>query len=140
MTTETQKTSPAARLHAILARRGSNAVVFRRGPSNKVAVVGWNRSNDTFTLGQWLHGRIYPLRCDLSPKGEYLIYFAAKCSKTSQMSQAGIQTTFFFGNGTGMSQAHRTAPFKTGLPSFSSSLKCLASSSLGVAVFLHSAG
>ena len=80
-------TRPAARLHAILARRGSNAVVFRRGPSNKVAVVGWNRSNDTFTLGQWLHGRIYPLRCDLSPKGEYLIYFAAKYGRVNPLEK-----------------------------------------------------
>ena len=67
-----------ARLHVILAREGSRAVVFRRGPSDKVAVIGWERKNDTFTPGQWLRGRIYPYRCDLSPKGEYLIYFAAK--------------------------------------------------------------
>ena len=67
-----------ARLHVILAREGSRAVVFRRGPADKVAVIGWERRNDTFTPGQWLRGRIYPYRCDLSPKGEYLIYFAAQ--------------------------------------------------------------
>ena len=67
-----------ARLHIILARRGSRAVVFRRGPSDKVAVIGWDRGDDSFRLGQWLRGRIYPYRCDLSPSGEYLIYFAAK--------------------------------------------------------------
>ena len=47
MTNDTQKPKSSARLHAILARRGPNAVVFRRGPSDKVAVIGWNRSNDT---------------------------------------------------------------------------------------------
>jgi hypothetical protein len=28
--------------------------------------------------GQWLKGRIYERRCDLSPAGDFLIYFAAK--------------------------------------------------------------
>ena len=87
MTNDTQKPKSPARLHAILARRGPNAVVFRRGPSDKVAVIGWNRSNDTFTLGQWLRGRIYPLRCDLSPKGEHLIYFAAKYGRVNPVEK-----------------------------------------------------
>ena len=87
MTNDTQKPKSPARLHAILARRGPNAVVFRRGPSDKVAVVGWDRSNDTFTLGQWLRGRIYPLRCDLSPKGEHLIYFAAKYGRVNPVEK-----------------------------------------------------
>ncbi|MBQ9446994.1 MAG: hypothetical protein IJU61_10385, partial [Victivallales bacterium] len=87
MTKDTQKPKSPARLHAILARRGPNAVVFRRGPSDKVAVIGWNRSNDTFTLGQWFRGRIYPLRSDLSPKGEYLIYFAAKYGRVKPVEK-----------------------------------------------------
>ena len=87
MTNDTQKPKSPARLHAILARRGPNAVVFRRGPSDKVAVIGWNRSNDTFTLGQWFRGRIYPLRSDLSPKGEYLIYFAAKYGRVNPVEK-----------------------------------------------------
>ncbi len=72
-----------ARIHAILARKGDSAIVFRRGPSNKVAVIGWDRQHDTFTPGQWLYGRIYEYRCDLSPNGEYLIYFAAKYGNAS---------------------------------------------------------
>lgn len=87
VTSETQTEKVPARLHAILARRGSNAVVFRRGPSDKAAVIGWDRSNDTFTLGQWLRGRIYPLRCDLSPSGKYLIYFAAKYGRENPMEK-----------------------------------------------------
>jgi len=39
-------------------------------------VIGWDRANDEFTLGQWLHARIYERRCDLSPDGRYFIYFA----------------------------------------------------------------
>ena len=67
-----------AKLHAILPRKGNKAVVFRRGPASCVAVIGWDLATDTFKVGQWLRGRIYPFRCDLSPKGEYLLYFAAK--------------------------------------------------------------
>ena len=29
-----------------------------------------------FALGQWLKGRIYERRSDLSPDGKYMIYFA----------------------------------------------------------------
>jgi hypothetical protein len=65
-----------ARLHVILARKSSRAVVFRRGPSKSVCTVLWDRRDDSFTLGQWLRGRIYERRADLSPSGKYLIYFA----------------------------------------------------------------
>ena len=59
-----------------MARNTPRAVVIRRGPAKSVATVGWNRENDTFALGQWLRGRIYERRSDLSPDGKHLIYFA----------------------------------------------------------------
>jgi hypothetical protein len=36
----------------------------------------WDCVRDEFRLGQWLKGRIYERRSDLSPDGKYLIYFA----------------------------------------------------------------
>ena len=66
-----------ARLHVILAREAPKAVVFRRGPSGCVCTLGWDLETDTFTMGQWLRGRIYEYRADLSPDGERMIYFAA---------------------------------------------------------------
>ncbi|WP_199320680.1 hypothetical protein [Leptolyngbya sp. FACHB-261] len=36
----------------------------------------WDRRKDEFTLAQWLKGRIYERRSDLSPDGKYMIYFA----------------------------------------------------------------
>lgn len=60
----------------ISASRSPLAVVFRRGPSQQVASVLWDRSTDQFKMGQWLKGRIYERRCDLSPSGKYMIYFA----------------------------------------------------------------
>lgn len=64
------------RLHILMAREAAKAVVIRRGPSKQVCTIGWDRRTDTFTLGQWLKGRIYERRSDLSPRGTHLIYFA----------------------------------------------------------------
>jgi hypothetical protein len=64
------------RLHVLLARRAPLAIVLRRGPSKSVAAIAWDRRADRFTVGQWLRGRIYERRSDLSPDGKHLIYFA----------------------------------------------------------------
>jgi hypothetical protein len=69
---------PATRLYFIVARRAPLAVVFRRGPTRQVEVLNWNLATDDITPGQWLKGRIYERRSDLSPDGGLLIYFAAK--------------------------------------------------------------
>src|SRR5262252_8905258 len=63
-------------LHVLLARRARVGVVLRRGPSRSVCAIGWDRDRDTFEIGQWLRGRIYERRSDLSPDGQYMIYFA----------------------------------------------------------------
>ena len=65
------------RLYAILARKAPIGVVFRRGPSKQVLAIHWDTEKHEFRLGQWFKGRIYEHRCDLSPSGEKLIYFAA---------------------------------------------------------------
>jgi hypothetical protein len=64
----------------IFARRSHVAIIFRRGPSKWVQLIKWNTDNDTFEPGQWFHGRIYEKRCDLSPDGSLLVYFAQKIS------------------------------------------------------------
>ncbi len=65
-----------ARIHVLIARAAPYALIIRRGPSKHVCTIGWNLRDDTFQLGQWLKGRIYEYRCDLSPDGRHLIYFA----------------------------------------------------------------
>ncbi|WP_165069280.1 hypothetical protein [Paludisphaera rhizosphaerae] len=64
------------RIHVLLAREAPLGVVIRRGPSKQVCTLLWDRATDEFQLGQWLHGRIYERRADLSPDGKHLIYFA----------------------------------------------------------------
>jgi hypothetical protein len=71
-------TEASVRLFVILARSARRAVVFRRGPSKRVLLLEWNTETDVVTPGQWLIGRIYDRRCDLSPSGDKLVYFVGK--------------------------------------------------------------
>lgn len=65
-----------ARLHVLLAARAPVGVILRRRPANSVCSILWDRETDTFQLGQWLRGRIYERRADISPDGRHMIYFA----------------------------------------------------------------
>lgn len=65
-----------ARLHVLLAPKARLGVVLRRGPSKAVCSIRWDLDRDTFETGQWLRGRIYERRSDLSPDGRFMIYFA----------------------------------------------------------------
>lgn len=70
-------TSPRCRLSCILARSSTKAIIFRRGPSKQTCLIAWDRSNDTFEIGQWFKGSVYPERCDISADGEWLLIFMA---------------------------------------------------------------
>jgi hypothetical protein len=73
----TSELTPQVRIYSILAREAKRAVVFRRGPSKLVQLLLWHTDTDKFEDGQWFKGRIYERRCDLSPNGKLLVYFAA---------------------------------------------------------------
>lgn len=67
-----------ARIEILYARESNIAVIFRRGPTQWLQVLKWNTETDEIISGQWFKGRIYPKKSDLSPCGNYMIYFAAK--------------------------------------------------------------
>lgn len=71
---------PAApcRLFVYLARRAPLGVVLRRGPSRWSQLSVWHTDTDTFEHGQWMRGRIYQRRSDLSPDGSLFVYFVRK--------------------------------------------------------------
>lgn len=69
--------NPATRLFGVVARNAPRVVIIRRGPSKQVLLVTWDTDRHEFRAGQWLKGRIYEERCDLSPSGEKFIYLAA---------------------------------------------------------------
>lgn len=77
-----------ARVHVLIARDSPYAIVIRRGPARKTCVLGWDRSQSTFTVGQWLKGRIYERRSDISPDGKHWIYFAMNGKWTSETKGA----------------------------------------------------
>lgn len=68
--------SSTARLFVAYSNDPKHTLVLRRGPSRRVASFNWDRTTDSFTLGQWLKGKIYWHRADISPDGKHWIYLA----------------------------------------------------------------
>lgn len=101
---------PPARLYVLLARVARVGMILRRGPTDWVQMIHWDTRKDTFTLGQWFHGKVYPEKSDISPDGSLIIYFAGKFGKQSDpmkrawtaISKPLISLLFVFG--------FRTAP------------------------------
>jgi len=69
-------TTRACHLSMVMAGDGRSAALFRRGPSRHVLMIRWWLASDTFEIGQWFNGRVFPERCDLSYDGDLLVYFA----------------------------------------------------------------
>lgn len=59
---------PQPRLHVITALSCDRVLILRRGRSDAVATIRWDRRRDSFEMGQWLRGRICEYHCDLSPE------------------------------------------------------------------------
>ena len=83
------------RLFVIPARNAPRALIFRRGPSKWTQLILWHTQTDTFEDGAWFNGRIYSERCDISPDGTKLIYFAADYRKPAAYDFAGNKATAF---------------------------------------------
>lgn len=76
----TGNTRVPPRIYCIVATRAPIAAVFRRGPTQWSHVGRWDLASGSYESGAWLGGRIFPRRCDLSPDGRLLCYFAHKPS------------------------------------------------------------
>ncbi|MET0628255.1 MAG: hypothetical protein ABW033_07355 [Acidimicrobiia bacterium] len=66
------------RLFVIPARDAPVAVVLRRGPTAWSHVGRWDLTDGTYEAGSWIKANLYPQRCDLSPDGQWLVYFTAR--------------------------------------------------------------
>lgn len=63
----------------VLTRPNTNSALIIVLKSKKASgFFDLNFSSNTVTEGQWIQGKIYPRRCDLSEDGKHIIYFAAK--------------------------------------------------------------
>ena len=78
------------RLYVIPATRAPLALVFRHGPAKWWMLAQWDLARDTLTPGAWFRGTLYPRRCDLSPDGRLLYYFALKGSTGGWMGSKGV--------------------------------------------------
>jgi hypothetical protein len=77
--------SVGPRLYGIAAGDADVVAVIRRGPSDWCAVGRWDVADGTYEHGAWLHGKLYPERCDVSPDGRWLCYFAHHPSATWEL-------------------------------------------------------
>jgi len=82
------------RVYGIMARSAPVCVLFRRGPSDWTQLVLWWTDTDVFEAGDWFHGRIYERRCDVSPDGSHLLYFAAKFNARTLENADGYTTAW----------------------------------------------
>ena len=62
------------RLWILFARDVPKAVILRRGPKKHFHLINWDLRDNSFVHGQWMKG--YVALCDLSPRGDKLIYWA----------------------------------------------------------------
>jgi hypothetical protein len=76
----------------LLAKAAPVGVILRRGPTQWWHVTLWDTKRDTFELGQWFHGRIYPEKCDVSPDGKLWIYFVGRW--TNRAAAGGYSSTW----------------------------------------------
>lgn len=65
--------SSSARVFGILVPNANQVVLFRRGPSRATLQLTWDLTTDELVLGQWIKGKVFTRRCDVSPDGRYLI-------------------------------------------------------------------
>jgi hypothetical protein len=79
-------------IHVIRAAHAPAAVVFRRGPGRWWHISRWHLDTGDIEGGAWLYGTLYPRRCDLSPDGELLYYFALRMSRKEFLGVSGLQT------------------------------------------------
>jgi hypothetical protein len=65
-----------ARIHLLPALNAPVAVILRRKPSKCFHVMRWNTQTGAIEHGSWFRGQLYPLRCDVSFNGEWMVYLA----------------------------------------------------------------
>jgi hypothetical protein len=78
------------RIFCIPALRTPVVAVIRRGPSKWMHVSRWDLDGPSYEPGAWVRATIYPQRCDVSPDGRWLVYFALKPSAEWELGPAYI--------------------------------------------------
>lgn len=66
-----------ARIHLLPAKEAPYVVILRRKPSRMFHVIRLNTLTNFIEHGSWFRGRLFPMRCDVSFDGEWMVYFAS---------------------------------------------------------------
>jgi len=83
------------RLFVLIARDARTAVIFRHGPRKYTRLIRWDMATDHIEAGQWFKGSIFDRFADLSPTGNFLIYYASKHGGTPEAWTAISQPPYF---------------------------------------------
>lgn len=75
----------ARRIFGVVAIDAPVAAIILRGPTDWCQVGRWDLARGAYDAGAWLHGVVYPQRCDLSPDGRWFSYFAHQPSATWEL-------------------------------------------------------
>ena len=65
-----------ARIHLLPAAKAPVVVVIRRKPSKLFHVIRVDTATGRYEQGAWFKGKLYPMRCDVSFDGNWLVYLA----------------------------------------------------------------
>src|ERR1700710_2468830 len=68
--------APPARIHLLPAKGVPVVIVIRRKPSKVFHVIRWGTATDTLEYGSWFRGKLFPMRCDVSFDGQWMVYHA----------------------------------------------------------------
>ena len=93
--------SAATTLYIHPASHSPLALVIRRGPSKWWHFLLWDRDTGIVTPGSWFNGMMYPHRCDLSPRGDWMLILALNatndpCAWTAICHPPNVKAVCFF--------------------------------------------
>ncbi|RYG35613.1 hypothetical protein EON81_12240 [bacterium] len=73
--------SKPPRLHLLPAMRAPRCVVIARVRAKVWHILEWDLRSGVLEAGSWFRGSFYPMRCDVSWDGKYMVYLATNFAR-----------------------------------------------------------
>jgi len=97
-----------ARIHLLPAAKAPIVVVIRRKPTKLFHIIRVDTVTGAYEQGAWFNGKLYPMRCDVSFDGDWLVYLAmgaggdtwsavSRLPRLTAVTQYESGTTYFGG-------------------------------------------
>jgi hypothetical protein len=68
--------APPSRIHLLVAKKAAVLVVLQRKRAKLFHVLTIDTRKNLIEEGSWFRGKLYPLRCDVSFDGKFMVYLA----------------------------------------------------------------